>query len=994
MTADRTDIVVSAIVSTCNAERFIRGCIDDLERQTIADRLEIIVIDSGSEQREGEVVRELQQVYGNIRYIRTERETVYGAWNRGIALARGRYVTNANTDDRHRADAFEIMARVLDNDPSVDLVYADVLITRTENETFERNTATGRYNWFPWDRNILLDRGCFIGPQPMWRRSLHDIYGYFDPACVTSGDYEFWLRISQTSKFHYIEEPLGLYLQHPESIEHRHEERKFAENREALDRYRKGADQRRLVRFLPFEELKELPESEDAPEMQRRIEKAIGKIDAVVAAVAPAEADSVLAYRQARDEFVKQMPASFPLVEKVIASAEKLILGSMEWCLNRPGVQPTPGEAELRATLMGQALAHGRALFQQGDVDGAVSVILNRGIMAAPLSLAPYLELVEILIAAGRFDDALQVFPEMPPGSAPEIINEFSAVCYIALGDDTAAGLAARSALEGGGARPRALVVLGTLAARQGRVDEAENFFRQAVQVDPACTSGWLSLGMLLWGGGKLTEAFDALCHAIDTGPANVGTVDIFLEMSRRLDRRHEATQLLEKIGNTHPDCRAVARATTMILAEQGRAEETLTVARNFLPRFGVDDDVVQAASAARRKIGAEDRLAAGGAESITLCMIVRNEEKNLPRCLASALPVVHEMVIVDTGSDDRTVAVAEAFGARVVRHAWNDDYAAARNVGLAAARGAWVLVLDADEALSALDYPLIRSAVRHGARTAWQVMTRNYTEDPIGQGWEANDGVYTEEAASGWYPSWKARLFPRCAEINFEGRVHEMVEPALRSAGFDIRRASFVVHHYGELDRTASLARKRRYYDLGKEKLADRPDDTVLLTELAVQAGELDMPAEALALWDRVLAKEPANMEALFNRGGILLLLERYAASRDDSRRAVSLQPALREARLNLALAQLHLGEVEQSRLEVSRLEPVSENYPPFWGLALVDAILAEDSLRAEKYRDLLKRHGFGIPVVIGNRAASLERAEQAGLTLRLRKWLGELHP
>ncbi|MDD2542390.1 MAG: glycosyltransferase, partial [Desulfuromonadaceae bacterium] len=223
--------LVSAIVSTYNSERFIRGCIEDLEQQTIADRLEIIIIDSASPQNEGEIVRELQGRYNNIRYLRTERrETVYAAWNRGIAMARGRYFTNANTDDRHRSDAFELMARVMEDCPAVDLVYADVLITKTPNGTFEHHTPGGKYSWYDWDRNILLDKGCFIGPQPMWRRSLHELYGGFDPACVTSGDYEFWLRISQTSNFFHIRQPLGLYLAHPDSIEHQNEETKYSEN--------------------------------------------------------------------------------------------------------------------------------------------------------------------------------------------------------------------------------------------------------------------------------------------------------------------------------------------------------------------------------------------------------------------------------------------------------------------------------------------------------------------------------------------------------------------------------------------------------------------------------------------------------------------------------------------------------------------------------------------------------------------------------------------
>ena len=75
--------LVSALVSTYGSERFIRGCLADLEAQTIADRVEIIVVDSCSPQNERAVVEEFQPQYDNIKYIRTERrETVYHAWNR------------------------------------------------------------------------------------------------------------------------------------------------------------------------------------------------------------------------------------------------------------------------------------------------------------------------------------------------------------------------------------------------------------------------------------------------------------------------------------------------------------------------------------------------------------------------------------------------------------------------------------------------------------------------------------------------------------------------------------------------------------------------------------------------------------------------------------------------------------------------------------------------------------------------------------------------
>ena len=84
-----------------------------MENQTIADKLEIIVVNSGSEQNEESVVKEFQKKYGNIVYIKTEREGLYRAWNRAIKVASGQFLTNANTDDRHRKDALEVMVNML-----------------------------------------------------------------------------------------------------------------------------------------------------------------------------------------------------------------------------------------------------------------------------------------------------------------------------------------------------------------------------------------------------------------------------------------------------------------------------------------------------------------------------------------------------------------------------------------------------------------------------------------------------------------------------------------------------------------------------------------------------------------------------------------------------------------------------------------------------------------------------------------------------------------
>lgn len=230
--------LVSAIVSVYNCERFIAGCLEDLEQQTIADRLEIMVVNSGSQQNEEAIIKKFQEKYDNIVYIKTEnRETIYQAWNRGIKAASGKYITNANSDDRHRDDAFEIMVSELENNKSIGLVYANDIITETENETFMNHTPVKYSNRLEFNRHLLLQE-CFIGPQPMWHKSIHKKLGYFDESLKVAGDYEFWLRIAEEYKFKHINEYLGLYLNTPNSAEHRDSMIAIHEREKVKDKYK------------------------------------------------------------------------------------------------------------------------------------------------------------------------------------------------------------------------------------------------------------------------------------------------------------------------------------------------------------------------------------------------------------------------------------------------------------------------------------------------------------------------------------------------------------------------------------------------------------------------------------------------------------------------------------------------------------------------------------------------------------------------------------
>ncbi|HHH42529.1 MAG TPA: glycosyltransferase, partial [Gammaproteobacteria bacterium] len=143
----------------------------------------------------------------------------YAAWNRAIAEANGKYLTSANTDDRHVPTAYERMVSELEANPDVALVYADSAVTRVENAGIEAAPVEAYFRWPGFDPRHLFSV-CYIGPQPMWRRSVHDRYGLFDEEMTVAGDYDFWLRMAGTEIFRHIPEVLGLYLAAASSIEH------------------------------------------------------------------------------------------------------------------------------------------------------------------------------------------------------------------------------------------------------------------------------------------------------------------------------------------------------------------------------------------------------------------------------------------------------------------------------------------------------------------------------------------------------------------------------------------------------------------------------------------------------------------------------------------------------------------------------------------------------------------------------------------------------
>lgn len=212
-----TTPLVTAMVSTYASERYLRGCLDDLLAQTAVDRLEIVVVDACSPECEGEIVRAYQQRYANIRYLRTEtRECSSAAFNRAAAIARGRYLTTANTDDRHHPEFVARLVAVLEQCPQYGIAYADAAITTRDNEAWAGTTAARRFAWPDFTPATALSC-CLFGAQPMWRRELHDRAGPWSTELRIANDQDVFLRLARAGGAVHVAEVLGLFLQRPDS---------------------------------------------------------------------------------------------------------------------------------------------------------------------------------------------------------------------------------------------------------------------------------------------------------------------------------------------------------------------------------------------------------------------------------------------------------------------------------------------------------------------------------------------------------------------------------------------------------------------------------------------------------------------------------------------------------------------------------------------------------------------------------------------------------
>ncbi len=581
------------------------------------------------------------------------------------------------------------------------------------------------------------------------------------------------------------------------------------------------------------------------------------------------------------------------------------------------------------------ALHRAWSIYSSGNLNRAIDTLMDE-IKSIPDDESVYYCLARILIEEKRYRDAIDALEQIPPDklATPKTLEMLARCSHFLSLPDEAGGHAAKG-IAISPDYPDLLDLQGILSLRDNKRAEAEDYFNRALALDENCADPYIRLGVLKWQDGDHEKGLELIEKGFIRSPETGDFSATYQSAITSLKEFERAEGVLREVMGLYPDNKNLRIFYIGILLEQKKARQAMAVIEDTVSLFGADDAMLDAALAVRRELG-PITINKDGKDSATLsaCIIAKNEETYIAKCLASLKPVADEIVVVDTGSTDRTRKIAEAFGAKVYDFPWTDDFSEARNVSLEHAQGDWILVHDADETLSPLDYDAFRELIRVKpavAPFAYHITTRNYTMEPSINGWKPNDGSYDEEeSGNGWFPSVKVRLFPNDERIRFANPVHELVEPSILAIGMKIKVCAVPVHHYGKLPSEKNAAKFEAYYNLGIKKLEDQGKTPTALQEAAIAAAEMKKYDEAIAYWQEYIKLDSNNVAPFFNLATLYIGLHQYEEALIAAARARELDPLSKEAALTYGAASLYTANPSQA---VSALEDLLQRnpvYPP----------------------------------------------------------------
>ena len=267
--------------------------------------------------------------------------------------------------------------------------------------------------------------------------------------------------------------------------------------------------------------------------------------------------------------------------------------------------------------------------------------------------------------------------------------------------------------------------------------------------------------------------------------------------------------------------------------------------------------------------------------QTLSLCMIVKNEQEFLPDCLESVRNIADQIVIIDTGSIDNTVAIAKRYGAEVHYFKWCDDFSAARNESIKYASCGWIFWIDADERLLPDSIPELKSLMKYENKPViYKVHIRNIIKD--GQNHSLSNAH---------------RLFNNYRGISFSGRIHEQVSPSVAKLRGEERDSNISIYHIGyNLEGKQAEAKMERNRKLLENMAREFPNDAYAHYTLAQYYGMMNKPEKALIHYHKahnLKQFEPAMTASLLNiMSGNLLKVNRIDEALEYTTKSISMKP------------------------------------------------------------------------------------------------------
>lgn len=201
----------------------------------------------------------------------------------------------------------------------------------------------------------------------------------------------------------------------------------------------------------------------------------------------------------------------------------------------------------------------------------------------------------------------------------------------------------------------------------------------------------------------------------------------------------------------------------------------------------------------------------------LSVCIIVKNEEKNIAGCMEALVPFGFEIIVADTGSTDRTKEVALRYTDKVYDFAWCDDFAAAKNFVVSKATNPYVMIIDSDEFLEDIDVPRLEQLLTERPEEVGRIRRRNVF---------SRDGEQKENV------EWINRIFAK-DKFHYEGRIHEQVT-AIDGVEYDTYQAPVVIRHTG--------------YDLSESDRKKKAERNICLLERELARLQEEVGEEAIA--------------------------------------------------------------------------------------------------------------------------------------------------